>query len=427
MGAVYLASDARHPDFFVAIKVLYPGVIKSRDARERFRNEIVASYRVNHPNIVRAYEYFDQDDFQAFAMEFVDGGDLFQKMKSGAMPPSEALKILKQIASGLSAVHAEGIIHRDLKPENILLTQNGVVKITDFGVARLRGNNTITQIGAMVGTPRYLAPEYVETGEADFQSDIYALGVMGYEMISGGSPFRSNSKVSLMVERLKYHVEPLHRVARHCPKNLARVIEKAMAVSIHRRYKTASDLLIDLELVGQDKEPLIDDDEESSFRSFIQSVFRPEPSIVSQSGAAKQRSKGLFKFCKYLVVLSLLLGASTELYQNWSKLGFRTLSFSQLPKGIYRGLVNGALSDNEAFAIELWHTESGDFVKIDNGVCAVAKLSEDYSFACGPEKFRLKISAIERGSAIGTIVALGSEKTATWNLVDAGLEEVNKP
>ena len=136
-------------------------------------------------------------------MEFVDGSDLSEMMRRNRVDWRRAVEILLQIASGLDAIHKAGIVHRDLKPENMLIATDGTVKISDFGVARLKGSITLTQAGAMVGTPKYVSPEYIETGECDHRGDIYALGVIGFELLAGRSPFRSTTRVSMMMERFK--------------------------------------------------------------------------------------------------------------------------------------------------------------------------------------------------------------------------------
>ncbi|MEZ4753723.1 MAG: serine/threonine-protein kinase, partial [Bdellovibrionota bacterium] len=236
------------------------------EARERFRNEISALMTIDHPNVVKALEYFDEEDFQAYAMEYVDAGDLQARMKLGPLGLKQSISYLKQIMLGLQAVHTAGILHRDLKPDNLLISSDEVIKLSDFGVARLRGAASLTLIGTMVGTPKYLSPEYVETGNCDHRGDIFAAGVIAYEMISGRSPYRSATKVSIIVERLKNRVEPLSDILPECPRVLSDIVSKAMEIDVNKRYQSAAALLMDLEKVEVEladiEEPVIEVPEE---------------------------------------------------------------------------------------------------------------------------------------------------------------------
>ncbi|MCO6431695.1 MAG: serine/threonine protein kinase [Deltaproteobacteria bacterium] len=245
-GAVYLACDATHRDFLVALKILYPGVLVKPQAVKRFRQEIIASYSINHINVVRAYEYFDEDTYQAYAMEYVNGGDLLQRMQNRRATQHGAMRFLRQISEGLAAIHARSIIHRDLKPANILLTSDGTVKISDFGVARLSDSATLTNNGAAVGTPRYLAPEYLQTGDCDHRGDIFALGVIGYELIGGQSPYPSEDALAVLRDRLHHKPTPLFQLAPDVDSRLIGIVEKAMSFDLSRRYQSAEDMSRDL-------------------------------------------------------------------------------------------------------------------------------------------------------------------------------------
>lgn len=249
MGAVYLVEDKDATDFIFALKVLNPEVLRSDEVRARFRNEISASHRINHPNVIKAFDYFDQDNFFAYTMEYVDGGDIASLMRTRRLTLKESVSFIKQIAAGLSAIHAESIIHRDLKPENALLTRTGLVKIVDFGVARLDSSSTITLEGLMVGTPAYIAPEYIETGEVDHRGDIYALGILSYQMIAGILPFRSKDRMQMMAERFQREVDDLAKAAPHCPPDLVNIVERMARRKVSSRYQTANEIVLDLELV----------------------------------------------------------------------------------------------------------------------------------------------------------------------------------
>lgn len=289
MGAVFLARNLR-TDGIVALKVLYPHVSRSLDARERFANEARVASLVKHKNVAEAIEFFESEELCAFVMEYVDGGNLLSKMKREGFRWDQVIDLLQQIAAGLEAMHRAGIIHRDLKPENILLTREGVVKITDFGVARVEGSMTLTQHGMMVGTPKYLAPEYIEMGEVDQRGDIYALGVMAFEMCAGQSPFRGGEKRSL-ADKFRFDEELIVSLSRRCPPDLFAVIQKAMSVSLISRYQTAGELLEDLvrlqppapEPVPVDPPPLL------------------EPSLVAEKRGSLGRS-----LCLSIVLIILI-------------------------------------------------------------------------------------------------------------------------
>lgn len=247
MGAVYCAADLEKGGASVALKVLHPLVTHSQRNRERFKNEAKAARRLVHPNIVQAGDIVEDGSLLAMTMEFIEGEDLLGRMRRGPIRPIEAAGILAQVAEGLAAIHAEGIIHRDLKPENILIRTDGLVKISDFGVARLQGGVTLTPDGMMVGTAKYLSPEYIETGDCDHRGDIFALGVLGYEMISGRSPFSSDLRITALHARIKTRVPALQDVAPWCPLDLAQVIEKSMNVRLTQRYISAKLVAADLD------------------------------------------------------------------------------------------------------------------------------------------------------------------------------------
>jgi serine/threonine protein kinase len=186
MGAVYLACDPRYRDFLVALKVIYPDLLKSQELRDWFRNEIIVAFGVHHRNIVQAYDYFDEDGVQAYAMEYIEGQDLFDYMDQGALAIGVVLSILKQISLALNEIHLKNILHRDLKPENILVQEDGLIKVADFGVAAISGDDESNgKRSKLVGTPKYLAPEYLMTAQSNAQADIYALGIIAYELLTG--------------------------------------------------------------------------------------------------------------------------------------------------------------------------------------------------------------------------------------------------
>lgn len=245
IGTMYHCKDKEGRN--IAMKILFKDPVQDPTAMARFRNEIIASYGVNHPNVVRAYEYFNEEDIIGFTTEYVGGGDLRERINAdGSMSIAEVTRILFQLSAGLQAIHSTGIIHRDIKPENVLFTESGDVKITDFGIARMNTGPRITEHGNAVGTIDYVSPEYLEKGQVDFQSDIYALGIMGYEMLTGEPPFKGKSVIETMTIRLKSD-PPSPKLIRHdCPEELETIVLKAMSRDPKGRYKNASDILSEL-------------------------------------------------------------------------------------------------------------------------------------------------------------------------------------
>ena len=249
MGAVYHARDPQDPSFQVALKVLFPSVFNNPKSRARFIAEMQMCEQVNHENVVKSYEHFDLPGYLAFAMEYVDGGDLGSLMRLSTLSIDQIVHYIRQAAKGLAAIHAAGIVHRDLKPENMLLSRQKVLKISDFGLARTDESGTLTNIGAMVGTPQYLSPEYIELGECDRRADIFALGVISYEMVSGHSPWGPGSGIAALAKRDFKNFTDLQQVAPHCPSMLSTIVARCMAHNLNLRYQSAREILSDLDLL----------------------------------------------------------------------------------------------------------------------------------------------------------------------------------
>ena len=252
MGMVYAC---RHRDLqgqMVAAKVLFHDVAADAVSAARFRNEVLASYGVSHPNVVRAYEFIKDGDLVAYTMEFVGGGDLADRIsRAEVMPIPEFIKFLSQMTAGVQAIHDAGIVHRDLKPENILISNDGSIKIADFGIARNKNGPKLTEHGGVVGTIEYVAPEYLLRSQVDWRSDIYALGVLAYEMITGKAPFTGDSHYASVSKRLQEDPEPpsLHR--NDCPAQIDAIILKALEREPVKRYQSAIEMFHDLQKAAE--------------------------------------------------------------------------------------------------------------------------------------------------------------------------------
>lgn len=251
MGMVYACRHRELQGQLVAAKVLFNEVASDAIAAARFKNEILASYGVSHPNVVRAYEFVRDDDMVAYTMEFVGGGDLADRMaRPELMGIGEILRLLSQMAAGVQAIHDAGIVHRDLKPENILLTNEGSVKIADFGIARKTDGPKLTEHGGVVGTLEYVSPEYMLRSQVDWRSDIYALGVLAFELVTGEAPFKGDSAYASISKRLQSDPDAPSTYRRECPQALDTIILKALMRDPEERYQSALEMFYDLQQVA---------------------------------------------------------------------------------------------------------------------------------------------------------------------------------
>jgi TolB-like protein/tetratricopeptide (TPR) repeat protein len=240
-GVVYLARDPPL-DRSVALKLLFPFLSADPSAARRFAEEARAASALDHPHIATVYEFGKTEDGRFFiAMAYQEGETLRERLGRDALPADEAVRIAVEIADGLSAAHARNIVHRDIKPENILLTPRGAC-IVDFGIAKVLGH-TITRTGAALGTAAYMSPEQTRGAGVDHRSDLWSLGVVLYEMLSGVRPFEADGGEAL-IYRIRHDApEPLTARRRGVPPAVARVVDRCLEKDPERRYQSARDLL----------------------------------------------------------------------------------------------------------------------------------------------------------------------------------------
>ena len=246
MAAVYLAKDLIL-DRLVAIKVLRLDFRQNNDAMRRFRREALSATQLTHPNIVGVYDVGQSQEMNYIVMEYVEGTDLKDYIRQrGALHPIEAVRIMMQIVSAIAAAHQNRIIHRDIKPQNILIDREGNVKITDFGIAVALSDTSLTQTNTLLGSVHYLSPEQARGGMATIQTDIYALGIVLYELLTGRVPFDGESAVSIA---LKHFQEPLPSVVNPTamvPQSLENIVLKATAKDPMNRYRSCYEMFQDL-------------------------------------------------------------------------------------------------------------------------------------------------------------------------------------
>lgn len=248
MGVVYLAEDEALQRQ-VAVKTLLlpqePG--ERRQVEARFRQEAKAAGGLNHPNTITVYDFGREGDWLYIAMELLQGVELRERIQAGTMALDEALDIAAQVASGLAAAHARGVVHRDVKPGNIMLLPGGLAKIMDFGIARMASSDVRTRTGTMMGSPRYMSPEQVGGHAVDHRSDIFSLGSVLYEMVTGEAAFRGANIGQLLQAILHGAPAPPSQLRPGLPASLQVVIARAMQKNEQARYQDAAEMARDLQ------------------------------------------------------------------------------------------------------------------------------------------------------------------------------------
>jgi tetratricopeptide (TPR) repeat protein/predicted Ser/Thr protein kinase len=246
MGAVYLVHD-KGLDRDVALKLIRSDIAEDAEALERFKREIQLSSRVTHPNVLRVFDLGESDGVKFLTMQFVDGRDLSTILKKqGKLPTERLLHIFRQAAEGLKAAHDQGVIHRDLKPQNIMIAASDHVYVTDFGLAKSAEQSGMTQTGAVIGTPFYMSPEQVKGEKVGPQSDIFALGVILYQMAAGTVPFGGATPFEVMITRIQRPPKPIRELNPELPVYLQKVIERCLTVDLGLRYQKVQEILDDL-------------------------------------------------------------------------------------------------------------------------------------------------------------------------------------
>jgi eukaryotic-like serine/threonine-protein kinase len=252
MGAVYKAMD-RELNRPVALKVIRPELARNRAMIDRFKQELLLAHQVTHKNVIRIYDLGEADGVRFITMEFIEGEDLrsllLQKKK---LPLEETVDIVLQVCRALEAAHSVGIIHRDLKPQNIMRARSGRILVMDFGLARTLEGDGMTHTGALVGTMDYMSPEQALARPLDQRSDLYTLGLIFYELLTGHMPFRADSAIASLIKRTQERVVSVADQDNTIPRSVSMIVSKCLERDVNLRYQTATELLADLE-AWQDK------------------------------------------------------------------------------------------------------------------------------------------------------------------------------
>jgi tRNA A-37 threonylcarbamoyl transferase component Bud32 len=254
MGVVYLGKDPTIQRF-VAIKTMRLDELDNMDEvkqfRERFFREAESTGRLSHPNIVTLYDAGEQEGLAFIAMEYLEGMPLSHYcQKSALLPPKQALQIIGTVADALGYAHGQGVVHRDVKPANIMIMKNRIVKVMDFGIAKLASSSK-TQTSMILGTPRYMSPEQAIGKTVDGRSDVFSLGIVLFELLTGEKPFDAENMPALVMRIMKAPHPPLNKYRRDLPTKVQTILDRALQKDVVNRYRHAADMAQELRELAQ--------------------------------------------------------------------------------------------------------------------------------------------------------------------------------
>ncbi len=325
MSTVYLAIQ-KSLDRRVAIKELLPSLKTDTEMVERFKREAKASASMAHEGIVNIFDFWHDRGSYYLAMEYLDGKDLGEVVETmGAVPIEATVTIVSKAADALHYAHQRGIIHRDVKSGNIFITEKGEVKLTDFGIAYVPGKSPLTQPGIAIGTPEYMSPEQIRGEKANPRSDIFSLGVVLYEMLTGKRPFGEDGDEEVIASVLGKKPKGPRKVNRKVPWRLHWLTMKCLRKKPEKRFQTMEDLTISLERFLPKKS----EDRTRAYSSFLETIF-PREGVDGQKPAQFRRKKWISFGYALIVIILIALVSAYMIYRY-----HRTFDFSGLlPKGL---------------------------------------------------------------------------------------------
>jgi eukaryotic-like serine/threonine-protein kinase len=318
MAEVYLAHDDVL-DRDVAVKVMSGRYADDDEFVERFKREAQSAAALSHPNIVSIYDRGESEDGTYYiAMEYLPGGTLKDcLLRRGALPPHTAAAVALQIAEALHAAHRTEVVHRDIKPHNVLVTASGDVKVGDFGIARAASSSTMTRTGSILGTAHYISPEQAMGEPVGPSSDLYSLGIVLYEMLTGTLPYDAETPIGIAMKHVNGHLVPPRELSPEIPEGINAITLKLLAKNPDERYASAAELIEDLERVIEGLDPANATTREverlapeDMYPSAVQTHTAPIPPAppIMREGGKRHKRRRLWAPILLLLILTLLGG-----------------------------------------------------------------------------------------------------------------------
>ena len=403
---------------YVAVKVLRDEYTTDAEFIKRFNTEAESAASLTHPNIVSVYDVGREGNLYYIVMELIKGKTLKEIIvEDGKMGWKWSVKVAKQIASALETAHKNNIVHRDIKPHNIIITEDGVAKVTDFGIAKAVSNSTITAFGATIGSVHYFSPEHAKGGHTDAKSDLYSLGIVLYEMVTGRVPFDADTAVSVALKHMQEVPKEPIELNPVIPQSLNNIIMKAMQKEPSMRYSTATEMMEDLDKILKNQDTAIG----TNVSDRTQRIVINEPKEGART-SRKKKSK-LSKFKKYLEehkFVKMILIAAIFLVVFLAAIGITLFALnSSSPKDVVMpDFTNLTIDEAKAKASEAGLTINISEEKFDVEIEEGKIISQD-------PKYQPSYT-VKEGSTINVVVSKGQEIVTVTKLVGKTKDEVYK-
>ena len=429
MATVYRATD-KVLKRDVAVKILRDEFTTDEEFIKRFEVEAQSAARLTHPNIVSIYDVGVEDNFNYIVMELIRGKTLKEIIleEKGPLPWKWSVNVAIQIASALETAHRNNIVHRDIKPHNIIITEDGIAKVTDFGIAKAVSNSTITAFGTTIGSVHYFSPEHARGGFTDAKSDLYSLGVVLYEMVTGKVPFDADTPVSVALKHMQEKPQEPIEVNPNVPIAVNKIIMKALQKDTNLRYQTATDMLEDLRKALKNPDGDFVDDEEYDPTAKTQVLHTEMYNNVRGDKKQNENTKkdGKFKaFIKRHKKLSIFIGLILlfTLSLGGTMLALNLTNPAEVDMPNVVGLSQDEAKQNIEEAKLVFEVASEEYNKdVPEGFVISQKAEDDLGdFTTTPENKKVK-----EGSKVLVKISKGQEKTTVPNVEGKEKEEAIK-